>query len=231
MSGTIGIIGGMGPMATCDLFGRIIANTKAGKDQDHIHVMIDSNPQIPDRTEAILHGGPSPVEWIVRSARFLETMHPDVLLLPCNTSHYYYDEIIRQIHTPLLHMPRLAVQKLKMEGRHRAGLLATEGTVKTGIYTQLLEEACIEAIIPTEEEQMEVTNLIYGCIKANNTMYDLSGFRRVLDRMRGNGADALLLGCTELSVAFRTYDLGGDYVDPMEVVAREAIRYVGGVLI
>lgn len=228
MSGTVGIIGGMGPMATCDLFRKIIENTKAERDQDHIHVVIDSNTNIPDRTEAILRGGPSPVGEIVKSARFLETMHPDVLLLPCNTSHYYYDEIVSQIHTPLLHMPHLTVEYLKRKRYRRVGLLATEGTIKSGVYTRLLEEAKIAAVVPSDEEQKEVTCLIYDGIKANNADFDTANVKRVLARMRDAGAETMLLGCTELSVAFQVFDLGSDYVDPQTVVAREAVKLVKG---
>src|SRR5690554_1747344 len=103
---SIGIIGGMGPLATCDLFGKIINNTNARIDQDHIHVYIDNNTEIPDRTAAILYGGKSPVAQLVRSAIKLESMGADALIMPCNTAHYFYDEVIKYVNIPMIHMPK-----------------------------------------------------------------------------------------------------------------------------
>lgn len=231
MEKIIGIIGGMGPLATCDLFEKIITNTKAARDQEHIRVLIDSNTRIPDRTEAVLRGGPSPVPEILRSARYLEELGPDVLLLPCNTSHFYYEEIAGQLHTPLLHMPRLAVAELKRRGFHRVGLLATEGALAAGVYAGPLREAGIEALVPTPEEQRLVTELIYRGIKANDPDYDPGPVRRVLERLTGAGAETLLAGCTELSVAFKGLLPGFPTVDPQLILAREAIRFVGAPLV
>lgn len=231
MDKTIGIIGGMGPLATCDLFEKIVTNTRAGKDQEHIRVLIDSNTQIPDRTEAVLRGGPSPVPEILRSARFLEQMEPDVLLMPCNTSHFYYEEIAAQLHTPLLHMPRLAVAELKRLGFHRVGLLATEGALVAGVYTGLLHSAGIEAVLPDAEEQRLVTELIYRGVKANDAGYDPGPVRQVMERLLAAGAETLLTGCTELSVAFERLLPGFPTVDPQLILAREAIRFVGAPLV
>ena len=83
---TIGIIGGMGPLATADLFEKIVGHTKAACDQEHLHVVIDSNTNIPDRTAALLHGGADPLPELTGSARRLEAMGADVLIMPCNTA-------------------------------------------------------------------------------------------------------------------------------------------------
>lgn len=228
MKKCIGIIGGLGPMATCDLFQKIIENTDAATDQEHLRVVIDSNTRIPDRTEAILRGGPSPLPELVSSALFLEKMEPDVLLMPCNTSHYFYDEITARIHTPLLHMPRLAVEELGRRGIRRVGLLATEGTMAAGIYTKLLDAAGIQALVPSREEQGWVTELIYQGVKADRRDLEPNGVRRLLKRLTDEGAETLLLGCTELPLAFRRFRLGEEYIDPQLILARAAIRFAGG---
>ncbi|MFR5602049.1 MAG: aspartate/glutamate racemase family protein, partial [Lachnospiraceae bacterium] len=103
MDPIIGIIGGMGPLATCDLFDKMTRMTAATTDQEHVHIIIDSNTCIPDRTQAILHGGPSPVPEIKKSAKRLENMGASLLIMPCNTAHYFYDEICQDLSLPLLH--------------------------------------------------------------------------------------------------------------------------------
>lgn len=230
MDKIIGIIGGMGPLATCDLFQKIIENTDARTDQEHIHICIDSNTRIPDRTESILYGGPSPVPEIINSARFLESNGADVLIMPCNTAHYYYGQIISKLHTPLLHMPKESAAYLKNHGYKKIGFLATEGTIKAGIYWEPLRQAGIQPIIPDTREQCYVTELIYEGVKASNGGLDLSGIHHVIDRLFADGAETLLLACTELPVAFQQHPIHKNYVDPLKILARAAIQYVGAPL-
>ena len=130
----IGILGGMGPLATADLFEKITLHTRAQRDQDHLRVLIDSNTNIPDRTAALLRGGEDPTPQLTASAVLLERMGADVLIMPCNTAHNFYDAIAAAVHIPLLHMIRLTAQALQKRGVTAAGLLATDGTVQTGIY-------------------------------------------------------------------------------------------------
>ena len=124
MKKTLGIIGGMGPLATCDLMEKIIALTKAGKDQDNIHIVVDCNTNIPDRTAAIVGQGESPVPQLVRSGIKLQGMGADVLVMSCNTAHYFYEELLPYFDVPLLHMVRetgkfLRQQSIKKEGFSR----------------------------------------------------------------------------------------------------------------
>ena len=120
MTKTVGIIGGMGPAATCDLMEKIIALTKAARDQDHLHVLTDVNTAIPDRTAAILHGGPDPVPEMRKSARRLVSAGAELLLMPCNTAHYFYDDLAASVPVPVLHMPRLTAAKSGDKDRRRS---------------------------------------------------------------------------------------------------------------
>ena len=138
MKKTIGIIGGMGPMATVDLYRKIVDYTAASKDSEHIHVYIDSNTDIPDRTEAILHGGKDPVPEMVGSAIRLECMGADFLLIPCNTAHYFYDKICPMVHIPILNMLEETALEVKRQSIACVGLLATDGTIESGVYDQVL---------------------------------------------------------------------------------------------
>ena len=131
---TIGILGGMGPLATCDLYTKIIMNTPASCDQEHIHVIIDSNTRIPDRTAALLEGGEDPRPEMIRSAVMLEEDGAEAILMPCNTAHGFYDDIQAAVGIPVLHMIRLTGEELKKRGITCAGLMATTGTIRTGIY-------------------------------------------------------------------------------------------------
>ncbi|MGI6698097.1 MAG: aspartate/glutamate racemase family protein [Clostridia bacterium] len=153
MAKTIGVIGGMGPQATVDFFQKILDNTRVERDQDHIHVIIDNNPQIPDRTAFLLGKGESPLKSLVNSAVKLQLMGADLLAMPCNTAHYFYDEIVKFVDIPFINMidEVAAGIRAKNLGVNRVGLLATKGVYSMGIYSRYLQKYGIEAVIPPEE--------------------------------------------------------------------------------
>ena len=131
---TIGIMGGMGPAATVDLMSRIISMTDASADQEHIPMIVDSNTRIPDRTEAILGRGESPVPEMLASAKRLEAAGADFIVIACHAAHYYVPEIKDKIGIPVIDMPEETAKLLKMNGVNRAAVLATDGTVRSGLY-------------------------------------------------------------------------------------------------
>ena len=157
----IGIIGGMGPLATVDLFEKITLHTKAQQDQDHLRVLIDSNTNIPDRTAALLHGGEDPVPQLIASATSLEKMGAQVLVIPCNTAHNFYDAVAGAVEVPVLHMIRLTAQALQRQGITTAGLLATDGTVQTGIYQRTFAGTGIKILTPDPEGQKAIMDMTY----------------------------------------------------------------------
>ena len=225
---TIGIIGGMGPEATLDLFGKIIRHTDASCDAEHIRVYIDCHTGIPDRTRAILEGGESPVPYIAESAQKLAAMGADFLLLPCNTSHYYYDEICAASTVPVVNMIRTAAEALRDEGVTRVGVLATDGTLRSGVYQRELESCGVASVCPTGEGQRAVMSLIYDGIKANAPAFDIAPIQQVLADLRRQGAQRIVLGCTELPVAFTRYGIDAtDTVDATDILARVAVAAAG----
>ena len=225
---TIGIIGGMGPLATADLFEKIVGHTKAACDQEHLHVVIDSNTNIPDRTAALLHGGADPLPELVKSAGRLEKMGADVLIMPCNTAHNYYDGIAAAVSVPVLHMVRLTAQALVERGVKKAGLLATDGTVRTGIYQKSFAGSGVELLTPDEAGQRAVMEMIYQGVKAGDMAFDAQPARQALERLLAAGAEVLILGCTELPLAVKLYGIALPAVDPTLELALEAIRFAGG---
>ena len=225
---TIGIIGGMGPLATADLFEKIVGHTKAACDQEHLHVVIDSNTNIPDRTAALLHGGADPLPELAKSAGRLEKMGADVLIMPCNTAHNYYDGIAAAVSVPVLHMVRLTAQTLVERGVKKAGLLATDGTVRTGIYQKSFAGSGVELLTPDEAGQRAVMEMIYQGVKAGDMAFDAQPARQAMERLLAAGAEVLILGCTELPLAVKLYGIALPAVDPTLELALEAIRFAGG---
>ena len=224
---TLGIIGGMGPMATADLYRKIVSLTDAASDREHIHVLIDSNTSIPDRTAAILSRGEDPLPELTKSARLLEQAGAEILMMPCNTAHFFYDGVCAATSLPVLHMLRLTAKEIKKKGLGKVALLATDGTVKTGIYARLFEENGIPFLAPDEAGQKAVMDMIYKGVKAGVADYDCSAVRAALEEMASRGAEAFVLGCTELPLAFADYHLDAPSVDPTLVLARAAVEAAG----
>ncbi|MBR3560723.1 MAG: amino acid racemase [Oscillospiraceae bacterium] len=227
MKKVIGIIGGMGPLATADLFRKITLHAAVASDQEHPRVVIDSNTDIPDRTEALLHGGKSPVPEMVNSARRLERAGAEVLVMPCNTAHCFFDEVASSVRIPMLHMITLTCDALRARGVKRAGLLATDGTVRTGIYQNAFDDNDIALLTPPPAAQAAVMDIIYGGIKAGKLDYDASAFRAACEGLLAAGAETLVLGCTELPPVFELYHLDYSAVDPTLELALGALRFAG----
>ena len=157
---TIGIIGGMGPEAALDLAQMIVDKTKATTDQEHIPVLIYNNTAIPDRSGFILRGETNPAGEIIRTAKILEQAGADVLIMSCNTAHYFYDEIQEKIHTPFLHMIDLtAKQAEKCAGPFR--LLATEGTYEARLYERYFSAHHLDLRVPELSERKTIMAWIY----------------------------------------------------------------------
>ena len=230
MKKTIGIIGGMGPLATCDLFRKIIDITYASCDQEHIRVCIDNNTEIPDRTAAIVAGGADPVEQMSRSAKGLQAMGADVLIMPCNTAHFFHARVAETVDVPLLNMLEETAKCAKEKGMTRVGLLATDGTIRSGVYADAFAKEGIEICAPSSENQQAVMDVIYKGVKAGNYDLDLSGFYAAMDELFAAGAETLILGCTELPVAFDMFKIQKKHIDPTLVLAAAAVKFVGGKL-
>jgi aspartate racemase len=224
---TIGIIGGMGPLATVDIFERIVRYTHAQCDQEHIHILVDNLPQIPNRSEHILHDGESPLKYLVRSALRLEMMGADVLLMPCNTAHYFYDDIVKFINIPFINMIEETAKATACEYHEAVQmmLLATEGTCRSGIYEKEFSKYGIQLAIPDEEQQKQITDLIHS-IKHGNRKIDPAGIESVLESMKRRGTELFILGCTELPLAFGILNIREKYIDPTDVLARCAVLAV-----
>ncbi len=229
MKKTIGILGGMGPMATADLFQKIIALTRAGCDNDHIRVYIDSNSAIPDRTAAILSGGPDPVPEMAGALRHLEACGADCILLPCNTAHYFLPRLQAMTEIPILSMPEATARACARQfPGQTAALLATKGTLATGLYDQALAAADVTCLRPDGAGQEALMRVIYQGVKAGVAPERYrADMHTVLSDLAARGADYFILGCTELPLAARLLNLKHPMVDPTAELAKAAIAFCG----
>ncbi len=232
---TIGVLGGLGPEAGAYFFERIIHETAAGCDQDHPPVIVCSLPQVPDRTEAILYGGPSPLPALRRGLLALSRAGADFAVVSCISAHHFYPQLAAKSPLPLLN---LIDETLAAVGRMRPvpkaiGLVATTGTVKSGIVEKAFSAAGIKVLLPSARDQKRIMTAIYGKkgIKAGFTdgpprqiLLDVAA-----DLVR-RGALAILAGCTEVPLALRASDLPVPLIEPMIIGARAAIRRSGAPL-
>lgn len=227
MKKTLGIIGGMGPLATCDLMRKVIEHTDANCDQEHVHIVVDCNTNIPDRTGAILSGGADPVPEMTKSAVGLEKMGADVLIVPCNTAHYFLPRVSAGFTIPILSMPEETAKYLRECGIKKAAILATDGTVRTGIYEKGMRDNGVEFLYPDQQEQSLVMSLIYDCVKAGKPCTQKEQVMDMCRRMMAEGAETFVLACTELPIAFAEMALPVPTADPTDILACAAVRWVG----
>lgn len=227
--GILGVLGGMGPQATNTFYQRIIDRTQAETDQEHLRVLIWSDAKIPDRTAGIL-GTPDQAEAVyaalLAGAKLLEGAGCTVLAIPCNTSHYFADRLQAQLGIPIIHMIRETVAALQAMGKKTVGILATDGTVQTGIYQKELTAAGLTPVTLPERLQKTVMSIIYDEIKKGETG-SREKFGEVDAWLRQAGCDCAILGCTELSVYRVLHSLPPYYMDAMEVLAEQAILRCG----
>lgn len=225
---TLGILGGMGPMATVDFFNKVVNKTDAHSDAEHIHILIDNYSQIPDRTAFILNEGQSPVKALVEAAMRLQMMGAEVITMPCNTAHYFYDDINRFLDIPVLNMIEETAKHLKATrpNMKRVGLMATTGTYEGHVYDQVFKKYGLEVVFPTDSIKETIMNIIYGIKEGHMDQRDL--MLEVINYFDSMGVNQLILGCTELPVAVTYSKIEGNFVDPTAVLAEAAICFVGG---
>ncbi len=226
----IGILGGMGPEATVDLYTQIIRLTPAHCDQDHLRVLIYSNPGIPDRTRAILEGGDDPFPELLGSARKLEAGGAGVILIPCNAAHYFLPALQNQLRTPILDMIRETCLDLKnrVPSVRKVGLLAATGTVRAGIYSRVFAPEGIEILTPDPEEQILVHSAIQQVKAGVHDSSTRACFEGLGERLTQAGAEAVVLGCTEIPLAFNQNAVRYPTVNPTKVLAKAAVMWALG---
>ena len=221
---TLGVIGGLGPMATAYFLELAIQMTDASCDQEHIPMIIYSRPDTPDRTRYILGlSSEDPQRLMVETGRALVRQGAECLVIPCITAHYFHSYLEAQIGKPLLNLVQETAVHLKQFGCSRVGVMATDGTIRSALFQQELARQGMEAVIPSEAGQKKVMHLIYQNVKAGKPI-ELDLFHQVEQELRGAGAQVIVLGCTELSMIKKMFPLGPNFLDAMEVLAMRAVQ-------
>lgn len=228
----VGILGGMGPEATLNCFAKILAATPADRDQDHLRIIIDNNPKIPDRTSAILTGGESPAAAVVESCRALERAGADFIIIPCVTVHYFYDEFSRQSPLPILSILDAAARAIVGDypDIKKVGLMATDGTVKSGIFQKRLSREGMEILTCADEYQKKVMDAIY-LVKSRQDPESrrtaTALMREAAQSLIDAGAESILAGCTEIPLILGQEHIDVPYFDSLLLLAGAAVKEAG----
>lgn len=232
----VGVVGGVGPAATVDFLDKIVRNTPASRDQEHIKLLVEQNPQIPDRTENLTGTGADPTVSLYATCKKLEDGDADVIAIPCNTAHAFVERIQPYLGIPIVNMLTVTVAHLRdtYPGLRDIGVLATSGTIESGMYRRALESQGLRQVAPTPALQARVMEAIYGKqgVKAGFTSGQCEeDIGAAIEAMIAEGVSVIVLGCTELPILLP----GGEYVarngaratlvDPTDVLARTCIAY------
>lgn len=221
---TLGIIGGLGPMATAYFLQLLVQMSDAKTDQEHMDTLVYSMPSIPDRTKYIIgESEQNPVPQMVFCGKKLKDSGADIIAIPCITAHYFHEELEEKIGLPIINAIDETALCLEEEKISRVGIMATDGTIKSGLFQKTLEMRGVDVILPDTENQKNVMHIIYNEVKAGRNV-DMERFYQVSDELSHKGAEAVLLACTELSLIKRDCSLKGGYLDVMEVLARKAVQ-------
>ncbi len=232
--GIIGILGGMGPEATADLFNKIVKNTEAGKDQNHLRILIDSNPKIPERIPAVLGSGESPLPMMIETAQNLERAGADFIVIPCVTAHHFIQQLREGISIPVISIIDEVAKEMErsLPGIKRTGLIATTGTIRTGMFQDRLRDIGVEVLVPQPEDQENlVMSAIFGesgikagFISSENRGKILKASKALIE----NGAQGIIGGCTEVPLVVQQRDMEVPFFDSLNILALAAIRQAKG---
>jgi aspartate racemase len=227
MSKILGVLGGMGPLATVDFLQKLIEETPAQRDQDHIPVIAYSVPQIPDRPAAITGDGISPLPHMLEGVHTLKRAGATAIAIACNTAHYWYDELLAQGGLPIPHIADAACAALGDPAVQRVGLIATDGTIAAGFYQSRLESRGVACLLSGAEDQRTLVLPAIEHIKRTELAQAHALASRAAQHLLDRGAQAIIMGCTEipLAIEFQTSTVSGRCIDATRALARACVTW------
>ena len=231
----LGVLGGVGPAATVDFLDKLVKISKADRDQDHIKIVLEQNPQILDRTDSLIADGEDPTIAILSACRTLEKGGAHAIAIPCNTAHAFVERVQKHIGTPIVNMLEevlAAIAKQQPQAR-QIGLLATTGTIQSGVYKDVIEKADLSLLTPDEPTQARVMTAIYGekGVKAGYRNGECAdALMSAINHLSDKGAEVIILGCTELPLIELpgSIELSVPLFDPSAVLARRCAVLADG---
>ena len=226
----VGVIGGMGPDATVDLMKRVICATPAKDDADHIHLLVDNNPKVPSRIAALVEGhGESPAPVLVQMAQNLERAGADLLAIPCNTAHAYLDHIRGAVAIPVLDMIQMTADRLTelSSQPETVGVIASSAVLKAELYGKALKARGLDVVLPTVADQDAVMTLIKKVKSRQVSMEDHQRFGDIANCLVEDGAQAIAVACTDLSVMGQDSLISNvPLIDALDVLTEAIVTYV-----
>ena len=222
----VGVLGGMGPDATVDFMAKVIAMTQADKDQDHVHMLVDHNPAVPDRQEAILGDGDDPGPIMAAMAERLEAAGADFLVIPCNTAYAFRAYVADATSIPLLSI--IDVTVAACAGCAAVGLLATEGCLRSEVYQQALGAAGIGVVLQTDDETSAFMRLAYQIKSGDQSERVAAAMQAFATALVARGADAVIAGCTEIPLVLNDSMLDVPLISSTDVLAKQTVAYARG---
>ena len=225
MKKMLGVLGGMGPLATVDFLQKLIEETPARVDQEHIPVIAYSVPQIPDRPAAITGTGESPLPHMLEGVLTLKRAGATAIAIACNTAHYWYDDLVAQGGLPILHIADAACAALN--GVQRVGLLATQGTVAAGFYQSRLKARGVECLLSSDDDQRTLVLPAIECVKRTDLVQAHALATRAAQSLLDRGAQAIIMGCTEIPLAleYRSSAVSAHCIDATRALARACVAW------
>lgn len=225
---TLGVLGGMGPLASAQFMLRLTLLTPAARDQDHIPAVLWSDPRVPDRTRGKLAGGADPLPWLLRGVRGLRAAGCSAIAIPCNTAHGWYDEMAAE-GLPILHIVDAAAAELrKVAPAGTIGLMGTAATLRMRLYQQRLEAQGWDCITPDDEQMARLVSPAIALVKANRVAEAYAPLAETVQALAARGARAVVLGCTEIPLGIQAgphASLPVPVVDTIDALALAAIRW------
>jgi aspartate racemase len=222
---TVGVLGGMGPDATVDFMSAVIALTPAGKDQDHIHMIVDQNPAVPDR-QAAMKGDRSVVSKVLGDmALRLEAAGAEFLVMPCNTAHAFLPEVLPKLHVPFIHIVNETVAEIAntQPTAQQVGVMATSACIEADVYQSAIFATGRRSILPTAERQQELMSLILRIKRGDKGKAVKQAMRAIAIDLVQRGAQVIIAGCTEIPLVLGKDELDVPFISSTEVLARRTV--------
>jgi len=224
-SRTVGVLGGLGPDATLDFFARVLASTPASTDQDHLHLLIDNNPCVPDRNAAIAGSGPSPAPVLVEMAKRLEAAGADFLVMPCNAAHAFVRAIRESVSVPLVSIIDETRDEVvrRFPGAQSVGVLASSGCIDAGLYREAFGARGVDVVVPQGADRETFMQLLYRVKSGERSEAVASGMREIAAGLVACGAEVVIAGCTEVPLVLREADVARPLVNSTDVLVASTI--------
>lgn len=229
---TVGVMGGMGPDATVDFMAKVIALTDSDLDQNHVHMIVDHDPTIPNRQKAIQSGRDDVTSRLGQMARRLESAGADFLVMVCNTAHVFLGDVRASTNIPFVHIIDESVSEIERlySSARTVGLMATDGCLETGVYQDAVTASGRSAIAPDTNDVKTLMNLI-NAIKSGDRSLDVErGMETIANSLMNDGADVLIAGCTEIPIVFKGNGFPLPVVASTDVLAQRTVAIATGIV-